>query len=169
MLILLALCCSAWYWQAEWTRGVREERESLRGTPTTLREREESWSTIVIGRPSGADSIELEQLPVEPGTEPEEGHVELPFLFGGEVHAAEGGSGAQPTPPPEPAADFEYVVPKGRVLSKICEGFYGSGRTPIPERVASYNGLASPDALRAGVLLYLPPWEVLFPDGREHP
>ena len=54
------------------------------------------------------------------------------------------------------------------MLSKICEEFYGSGRDPIPARVAEHNGLASPDALRAGTTLKLPEWEVLFP-GKPRP
>jgi len=61
------------------------------------------------------------------------------------------------------------VVPRGAVLSRICQDYYGSGRPPIPQRVAEYNGLASPDDLREGQVLRLPEWETLFPEGRERP
>lgn len=153
---LLALCGAAWFWQSQWTHGVREERDSLRGAPGSFEEREQSWGTITIGRPSGAAPIELDDLPPDPG--PGGGEQDpVPFLVN---------PGTQPgTDPPSPAGgDFEYVVPRGRVLSKICEDFYGSGRAPIPERVATYNGLKSPDAIREGLVLKLPAWVVLFPE-----
>ena len=155
-LFLIALCGLAGYLQSRWSDSVRAERERLR-TPTGLQEREESWGRFLIGQPSGAEPIELELPELEapqpaaqlPGTEP----------------ALPEGPGAQEQ---APVTVFEYVVPEGRVLSKICEDFYDSGRSPIPERVAEYNGMRSPDALRAGQTLLLPPWEVLLPD-REQP
>jgi len=153
-LLLIALCGLAGYLQSRWTDSVRAERERLE-TPTGLHEREESWGRFLIGHPSGAEPVELPELEAPqpevqfPATEPVP--TEGPAL---QEHA--------------PLTVFEYVVPEGRVLSKICEDFYDSGRSPIPERVAEYNGMRSPDALRAGQTLLLPPWEVLFPD-REQP
>lgn len=160
-LILLSLCALAGFLQNRWSKNVRAEQENLRSIPTDLRGREESWGEIRIGRPSGAVPVELPPRTVE--TE----ESQPPTADSG------GSRTAPPLVPVEPeiqrAPDFEYVVPEGRVLSKICEDFYESGRPPIPERVAKYNGLASSDSLRAGFLLRLPPWEVLFPDGEERP
>jgi len=159
-LVLIALCGLTGYLQSRWSDQVRAERESLRSAPTDLRGREESWGELRIGRPSGALPIELpefspETLPETPSVAQQEGA---------------GQSSEQPAPQTEQPAPtiFEYIVPQGRVLSKICEDFYDSGRSPIPERVARYNGLASPDELRAGQKILLPPWELLFPR-REHP
>lgn len=170
LLLLLGLCAAAWQWQTRWSDGVRAERETLRNTPSGLREREESWGELVIGRPSGAEPLELEgvDVPDDPDDPEIGGGGELPFLR----PPAPGPEGDDPAPAPAPIpvdAPFEYVVPRGRVLSKICEEFYGSGRPPIPDRVAEFNGMASPDDLREGQTLQLPDWSVLFPDGRERP
>lgn len=163
LLLLLGLCAGAWQWQTRWSDGVRAERETLRNTPSGLREREESWGEVVIGRPSGAPPADIE-IPLDVDVEPPES--DLPFLFEDEEEDIPRNV---PPPPPVREQDFDYVVPGGRVLSKICEEFYGSGRPPIPERVAEYNGMPSPDALREGQTIKLPAWERLFPDGRERP
>ncbi len=165
LLLLLGLCAGAWQWQTSWSDGVRAERETLRNTPSGLREREESWGELVIGRPSGAPPADVE-IPL--AVDEELLLEELPFLFD-----TEGDGGRRidtpPAPVPAPDEDFDYVVPRGRVLSKICEEWYGSGRPPIPQRVAEYNGMSSPDALSEGQTIQLPAWERLFPEGRERP
>lgn len=159
--LLLLLCGLAGYLQNRWSKSVRAEREELRSMPSSVEGREASWGSMRVGRPSGAEAMEL---PKPPSQREERGDEEAEEPGHGPVADA-------PFPEPEDLrpADFEYVVPSGRVLSKICEDFYQSGRPPIPERVATYNGLKSPDDLRAGFLLKLPPWEVLFPDGEERP
>jgi hypothetical protein len=157
-LLLLTLCALAGYLQSRWSRSIRAERRELLSAPVTREDREEQWGEITIGRPSGAERIDLETL-LPPLTE-EDGPAR-----GGESGARD--DGAQSSRPSDyRPADFLYTVPEGRVLSKICEDFYGTGRPPVPERVAAYNGLSSPDALKAGKELRLPPWEVLFPQGR---
>ena len=167
-LLLFGLCALAWAWQGSWSDAIRAERDSLRRTPAGLEERERSWGRVTIGRPSGSEPlVELpratEAAPPPAGDAPPE-----PFL-------------RRPTAPAEPApaspeedatewaADAEYIVPRGQVLSKLCQDYYGSGRPPIPERLAEYNGLKSPDDVREGQVLRLPEWEVLFPEGRERP
>lgn len=172
LLALLALFGAASYWQGAWTRSQHERRESMREVPGNLAEREASWGRLVIGNPSGADPVQLPQhVAVENGG----ADSDLPFLFppeqtdnSGESTPAESGGRVEAPNTPQVPGDFEYLVPEGRVLSKICEEFYGSGRDPIPARVAAHNGLASPDELRAGVLLKLPDWSVLFP-GKQKP
>ena len=154
LLLLLGLCAAAWRWQTSWSDGVRAERETLRNTPAGLREREESWGEVRIGRPSGAEPLVLEGVDVPEDPEwPGEG--ELPFLR--PPTPGPGGGGEQVTPSPSPVdAPFEYVVPRGRVLSKICEEYYGTGRPPVPERVAEFNGMSSPDELKEGQTILLP-------------
>ncbi len=155
LLLLLGLCLLAGFLQDRWSESVRAERESLRSFPTDLDGREAGWGTLRIGRPSGAEPIEL------PSSQP------APVVEW--VEEEEAASDPLQSPEDWRPPDFEYVVPEGRVLSKICEDFYDSGRQPIPQRVATYNGLDSPNSLRAGFLLRLPPWEVLFPDGEQRP
>lgn len=163
-LFLIALCGLAWYLQGRWSDSVRAERDRLRAVPTDLFEREESWGRVIVGRPSGAEPVELPAIELAPEGDGGEGDAPAsPFL---DVSGDEP-RGLGPLVSPVPTV-FEYVVPEGRVLSKICQDFYDSGRSPIPERVAEYNGMRSPDELRAGQKLLLPDWEVLFP-GREHP
>lgn len=156
-LLLLTLCALAGYLQRRWSRSIRADRRELESAPVTLQEREESWGEITIGRPSGAEPIDLEGLIPPPDREEEESGQGL--KSGGTP------AGDELSPPlGYRPADFLYTVPEGRVLSKICEDFYGTSRPPLPARVAEYNGLASPDALRAGRELRLPPKEVLFPE-----
>lgn len=157
-LLLLCLCAIAGLVQVRWRRGVEVERRELRTVPTTIEEREQGWARITVGEPSGAEPVRVEVWWPEP--------------------AAEEGPGAPPSPPPgtppspggssDPPpgyrpADFVYTVPRGRVLSKICEEFYGTGRPPLPQRVAEYNHMASPDELKEGQVLRLPAWSILFP------
>lgn len=106
-----------------------------------------------VGRHSGANPIELPEIP-------------LP---------ASGASGTSPTASKSPrSADrdsspptdwtppvYEMTVQSGQVLSRICQEFYGTGKPPIPQLVATYNGLSDPDSVRAGQTLLLPPLEVL--------
>jgi hypothetical protein len=168
LLALLALFGAASYWQGTWTESVREERQSLRDElPPDRQEREAGWGNITIGRPSGAAPVDLP----EPAPVDEQEQDRRPFLTKTMPGAPGGPPGASHEPAAEmspPPADFEYKVPEGRVLSKICEEFYGSGRDPIPGTVATYNGLSSPDQLRAGQVLKLPDWNVLFP-GKARP
>ncbi len=158
-LLILALCGAFGYLQTRDGRGLQAGGE----VPASLEQREGTWRKLTIGRPSGAEPLDLELWLPEPEWPVEQ---PLPQPEGEQL------SGAQPSPgarAPQVAQDFVYEVPAGRVLSKICEEFYGTGRAPIPEFVATYNGMSSPDALRAGQTLLLPAWEVLFPGGRERP
>ena len=157
MLLLLCLCALAGLVQIRWRKGVKAERQELRATPTTLEEREQGWARITIGEPSGAEPVQIELWYPEPEEGPD----------------AEPGAGP-PSPPGTPEgpppgyrpADFVYTVPRGRVLSKICEDFYGTSRPPISQRVAEYNGMSSPDELKENQVLHLPAWEVLFAEER---
>jgi len=152
-LLLLCLFALAGLVQIRWRKGVHAERQELRATPATLEEREQGWARITIGEPSGAEPVQIELWYPEP-----EEAAEPPVPPGGDP-----GPGPPEGPPPGyRPADFVYTVPRGRVLSKICEDFYGTGRPPIPQRVAEYNGMASPDELKENQVLHLPAWEVLF-------
>jgi hypothetical protein len=172
-LLLFGVCALAWTWQVSWSDEVRAARDSLRESPAGLRERERSWGRVVIGRPSGSEPLVEFPAPSPEEEETTRSSARAPFLTPpapGEVTTDDGENAVRLDPSPAPSpTEFEYVVPRGRVLSKICQDYYGSGRPPIPERVAAHNGLTSPDDLREGQVLRLPAWEVLFPEGRERP
>jgi LysM repeat protein len=61
---------------------------------------------------------------------------------------------------------FKLVVRPGNALSTICQKFYTEEDRPplaeLVEAVASWNQLTSPDSLKVGQNLELPPMELLF-------
>ena len=162
--LVLACCGLFGYLQLREGSGLHAGAEGAGTSGTTIEEREGAWRKVTIGRPSGAPPLDLEEwLPEDD---------QALYDPSGEGALDEGpeqdGQGREAPPqPPQPATAFEYKVPKGRVLSKICEEFYGTGRSPVPERVAEFNRMESPDDLRAGQTLHLPAWEVLFPNDLE--
>lgn len=151
-LLLLTLCGLYGYQRSSEPRGVRAG-EPAQAHEGSVAGRETTWRRITVGRPSGAAPVEIWSPAQDRRPAPPEPAVEVAPP-----------PGAAPPPP-----EHEYTVPEGRVLSKICEQFYRTGRPPVPQRLAEYNGLGSPDDLRAGQVLKLPAWEVLFPEGRERP
>jgi nucleoid-associated protein YgaU len=163
-LLLLSCCGLVGLWQLRAERGLLAEVGADVPRASTISEREGTWRTLTLGRPSGASPLEVEGLlPPEGDSTPPLPDVDW---------TAPDDQAEPPSVDPQPfvaPADFEYTVPKGRVLSKICEEFYGTGRAPVPQRVAEYNQMGSPDELSAGQVLKLPAWERLFPDGRERP
>jgi nucleoid-associated protein YgaU len=93
------------------------------------------WGSVVLGAPSGA---------VPPIAEPP-------------------APAPAPVPAPEPPAarEFELVVSPGQSLSTICKEHYGTASVALVEALARFNQLKSPDAVRAGQKLRLPPLETL--------
>jgi nucleoid-associated protein YgaU len=53
------------------------------------------------------------------------------------------------------------VVKAGQTLSEICHEHYGSARQSLLLALAHYNHLETPDALREGQVIRLPPSERL--------
>ncbi|HIG12589.1 MAG: hypothetical protein ABGY71_13260 [bacterium] len=159
-LLALLLLGSFGYWRS---RAASSGAPEISPQDAGIEERESTWRTLTIGRPSRAAPLDTSSWspPPEPSAATELAQ-EQPKDLADPREAA----GSRAT---EPASDFEYRVPAGAVLSKICEEFYGTGRAPVPARVAEYNQLAGPDSLAAGALLRLPAWEALFPEGRQRP
>lgn len=109
----------------------------------------EGWATVVIGAPSGVDPLEPAAQDVEAAAPPadelvDNGTYESPLL-----------------------GDFEMVVQPGQTLSGIAHAHYGTAPTALVEALAKYNGLANPDALKAGAPVLLPELELLTGDGQE--
>jgi len=100
----------------------------------------QGWGSVVLGAPAGA-------LPPAEGAQPQPAPAPAP----------------SPAPPPAaPAArEFELVVSPGQSLSTICKEHYGTASVALVAALARFNGLSSPDAVRAGQKLKLPPLETL--------
>ena len=150
-LLLFGLAALAGLGTAYWRAHARE-----RGDSATRVQGEEAFGVparILIGKHSGADQVRTEGTSAPDAT-----------LFVGEE--SEPLVNEVPAPPPLPTP-FKMTVRPGSTLSKICQDFYvEAGRPPLTavvEAVALWNGLSSPDDLRAGQSLELPPLASLFP------
>jgi nucleoid-associated protein YgaU len=107
--------------------------------PAPATELPPGWGSVVLGAPSGA-------LP--PAAEPR-------------APAPAPNPAPAPEAPPPQARSFELTVSPGQSLSTICKEHYGTASVALVGALARFNGLASPDALRAGQKLELPPLEKL--------
>lgn len=114
------------------------------------------WARVIAGAPSRAPRllVDIEPLP-EPWTPPDE-----PEPAVDEAPASPEPFGS-PAPPP-PTIARRRVEP-GLTLSEILLEHYGRQGPKLAAAVARYNGLADPDAVRAGRELELPPLEALAP------
>lgn len=180
LLVLLTLFWMAASWQSRQTSRLRREREQVHGRivrPPSRFAREALagdgfselapppghssalWSTLVVGRPSGAEPRPL------PGS-PEPDPVPAP-----EPAALPEPAGEHRPPPVEARAPvaFRYRIRRGDVLGTICADFYGAERGPfenlaqLTRAVARYNALERPDDIRPGQELLLPPLGELAP------
>lgn len=155
LLIFAAAFGVAGLWQSRRLGALREQREleqrvqdgELGRTPSGLIER--GHAVVVVGRPSGTESI------VVPAVAPEE----APGTAPGEVPGVEV---APETTPPQ-LANFELTVQSGQTLSEIARAHYGSAAHELVGALAAYNRLGSVDDLRVGAVLQLPPIDQLPP------
>jgi hypothetical protein len=124
------------------------------------REHAPGWGEVIVGRPSGAEPVL-----VEPAAPPLSAARRL-------RPPGRGTEGELPAePPPEgddrkDPRDWELEVRDGDVLSRIVRVHYGRVSPELEQRLAEYNGLSSPDKLRVGQTLYLPPEERLLEEPR---
>lgn len=155
LLLVLALACCfgvAAIWQQSHIRKLHEERVLAaeqgagRTTATASGLLDEDQAVIWIGSPAGVAPNPA--APNPPRTE-----------------AGSAADNAPPAPappaPPAPVADFELEVAAGQSLSKIAHAHYGRAPVELVTKLAQYNGMRDPNALRAGMRLKLPPLERL--------
>jgi len=151
--ILATLFWMAAAWQDRWTEGLRKEREIVHGTEA-LALSSAGWSSLVIGRPSGAV--------------PRPGLADTP-------EDEDGGWATTPGTGQPAQTEFAFAsipatrhtIRAGDVLGKICRRHYGSDRPLFPKladlvrAVAAHNDLPTPDAIREGQTIELPDLQVL--------
>lgn len=156
LLLLGTLFVMAASWQNRTTKGRHDERaRRFNMSDATF---DEDWSRLLVGRPSGGEPIPV----------PED-YAPAPNVLGDPLPPEVGDDpGWTPTPPPAPTRippDRVYVVKSGEVLGSICQREYEVRPLHlVVDKVARYNDLASPDAIREGLELKLPDPAVLFPD-----
>jgi hypothetical protein len=139
LLILGGLFLMAAAWQRNQTKELRAQRSQRYGIPEDPSGEKPGWDSLVLGRPSGAQPIPTaEQLgPAwESWTGPDDD--------------------IQGDARPPVQQEYRYEVQSGDVLSRICSQHYSTSRASLVKAVARYNGLSSPDAIRAGKILLLP-------------
>ena len=144
LLILGGLFLMAAAWQRNQTEELRAERSQRYGIPEDPAGEEPGWDTLVLGRPSGAQPIpsaERQDPAWENWTDPD--------------------VATQSEAQPPVLQEYRYEVQSGDVLSRICAKHYGTSRASLVNAVAHYNGLGSPDAIRAGKIILLPDPELL--------
>jgi nucleoid-associated protein YgaU len=114
------------------------------------------WAVVTVGRPSGMldegqnAAQEVVAAPIADTVQPDTGEPESPIAD-------------SPVPPGDDGRrTWELTVTEGQSLSKIAAAHYGSAARELLEALARYNALASPDELRVGQRLELPPLDVLL-------
>jgi hypothetical protein len=128
------------------------------------REHAPGWGEVIVGRPSGAEPVF-----VEPAAPPLSAARRLRPPGRGAGDSADGEVPAKTLPDGNERKhprDWELEVRDGDVLSRIVRVHYGRVSPELEQRLAEYNGLSSPDKLRVGQTLYLPPEERLLEDPR---
>lgn len=169
-LFLATLFLAASLWQRHWTSAARSEREARisriepREAPETAVRQDlgEGWSRVVLGRPGGGEAyrVSARTQPAQAHSDPVEPRVgsTAPTPV-----ASSTASSAQASAGTAMAKTERVIVRPGQSLSRICREHYGTARVDVVEAVAGHNRLASPDLLRAGEELDLPPLEELLP------
>ena len=159
VLFLILLFATAALIQDRWQKRTMSERPGLLIQPEVAPDRStvalertrEGWATLMIGRQSGAEAIVAEPIH-EPEPETfEDSEWEEPLPHSEELDE-------EPFQPEGPARPADYVVTldPNLTLSEICQEFYGTGAPKVYTRLAEYNGLDDPNAVRQGQKLYLP-------------
>ena len=162
LLILTLAFGSAGLWQHRRLQRQREERALLLAlaggevTQTSSGLLAAGQGVIVVGRPSGAEPV-TPPPPSHPPQAPQSGKQET-------KPTPDGAPPPRPAPTPDkPLEDFVLTIQPGQSLWKIAQSHYRRQDTALLEALARYNRLVSPDALRAGQQLHLPPLEKLAP------
>ena len=150
-LILFGLAALAGWGTARWRAEARAKGESA--TKVSDDELPGVPARVLIGAPSGAAPIQRDEPAVRDA-----------LTVGLEEELREPD---QAPPFPITPAPVRLSVRPGSTLSGLCQEFYSDTDRPpltqVVEAVARWNGLASPNDLRAGQVLELPPISSLFP------
>ena len=133
--ILGTLFLLAAFWQEFETSDARDRRRHEFGVETEIQAKVppgEGWTTLVLGSPSRALSRLPDRCRSRPGTRPIDSDITV------------------------------HRVKSGEYLGGICNDHYGTSKPGLVNAVAAFNGLSSPNALKADTNIQLPPRALLL-------
>ena len=156
--ILGTLFLLAAFWQEFETSDARDRRRHEFGVETEIQAKVppgEGWTTLVLGSPSRA----LSRLPDRDAHEIDTDDFEPEFRFTGPADEVD-----EPPFEPDPIDSDITVhrVKSGEYLGGICNDHYGTSKPGLVNAVAAFNGLSSPNALKADTNIQLPPRALLL-------
>ncbi len=163
-LVLLTVFALATRWQDRWTDEVRADRDrAFERQELPSDDRAPVLGRVIVGLESGAPPY-ARDASSSGGTAPPATRADAPAAGAEKALAAP--AGAPSSAQSSALRVFELKVERGQQLGELCRKHYGSARRELVESLARYNGMASPDALREGQLLRLPPIETLIGESR---
>ncbi len=174
LLLLVGFVAAVWLRQA-FTLAAREESERSFGeAELDLAPIPEGWGRAIVGSKSGVPPLpedEARALPAFKKTEPEPPPKSESKSAAAQGTAAQGTGtaakdSARPTTPPTATTGTAtkprtHTVVAGETLGRICAAAYGTSDKSLVAAVARANNLPSPDAIKVGQVLRLPPREDL--------
>lgn len=154
-------------WQSRKVAALKAERVRAAAIADGLLAETESgevqagWAVITVGRPAGPSGAARvsESIPRSDGESDAESRTQLEP---GVAPATQAPQASTQTTNDSWSADWELTVEAGQSLSKIASAHYGTATAELVAALARYNALSSPDELRAGQRLRLPPLDVLL-------
>jgi nucleoid-associated protein YgaU len=179
LLLLVGFVAAVWLRQA-FTSAAREESERSFGeAELDLAPIPEGWGRAIVGSKSGVPPLpedEARALPAFKKTEPEpapksesksaaQGNTAQGTTAQGTTAQGTGTAAKDParptTPPTATTKPRTHTVVAGETLGRICAAAYGTSDKSLVAAVARANNLPSPDAIKVGQVLRLPPREDL--------
>lgn len=155
--ILGTLFLLAAFWQEFETSDARDRRRHEFGveheSEATL-PGGEGWTTLVLGSPSRA----LSRRPDPDARDPHPDDF-APDRFDDDASDPDD---VPPDPDPIDSDITLHHVKSGEFLGGICSKHYGTSKPSVVNAVAAFNGLSSPNALRADTTIQLPPRALLL-------
>jgi hypothetical protein len=165
-LVLVALFLAAATWQRRFSEAARDERNAELGRPVHgVEAPPEGWSVVTVGRPGGGEPFGATSPAPTPARAPGSPAGAAPAKTPPPA-APQAPSPSTPAPSqlqPQGGDSSAWLVEPGQSLSGICSTRYGTARAEVVDAVARHNGLSSPDLVRQGQRLDLPPIERLLP------
>lgn len=178
LLLLVGFVAAAWLRQA-FTSAAREESERSFGeADLDLAPVPEGWGRAIVGSKSGVPPLPEDEARTLPAFKKTEARPEpKPAAAPGAV-AMKGSTSPAPrnsTSPEASAADKPdgagkasnvakprtHTVAAGETLGRICAANYGTSDKSLVAAVARANNLSSPDSIKVGQVLRLPPRDEL--------
>lgn len=175
LILLVGFVAAVWLRQT-FTSAAREESERSFGeAELDLAPIPEGWGRAIVGSQSGVPPLpedEARALPAfkkadqKPASEATPRAATEPAAKEAPSRRAPAGDSSSATAATKPAAPAQqgstaqagtHTVVAGETLGRICAAHYGTSEKSLVAAVARANNLPSPDAIKVGQILRLPP------------